>query len=571
VVKLILPWTISVRQKELEKEGAAFMDSKLLLTTVFKPFAIDDLFSRRENIPELMMSQITRVQGIFSYRAWHANSGLHMIAANCGIPTTVMEWPSLEEFEKEIAISDYDYVGISFIPSTLLKMREMITVIRRVSPKSKIVIGGHGTMVPDIEHFVDVDYICKGDGIRFFRNLLGLQPRFEFSHPVVKSRIVEFLGIPISSFQVGQIVTGLGCQYGCEFCVTSAFFDCEYQPFLTTGTELFELIRKQYSEEKLKSFWIIDENFLLNKQRAMEFRDMLANNYEQLSDCTIDMIWSSSDNVIQFEPEQLAEMGITRLWIGYESTRSGYSKNNGINIKELVNRLKKYGISTLLSCTMLCDFHDDRSWREELEDFITYGQAFSQFLPLTALPGTPLFSRLSKEDRLLNTIPWEERHGLATLTHKHPYVPLWKQEELVLSAYQKEYVQNGPSQIRDLQVRIQGYNTFANSSNRILLKRATYLKEHLKNQMPWLIATKEFVLEGHKTLVGETIQQLKMAIGDDSYLQACETSKYLIRVIKKSLALKNSKEVVDREPGLRTTRYDGINSTPIETISPSVW
>jgi hypothetical protein len=547
------------------------MDSKILLTTVFKPFAVDDLFSRKENIPELMMSQITRVQGIFSYRAWHANSGLHLIASNCGTPTTVMEWPSLQEFQEEITNHDYDYIGISFIPSTLLKMREMVGIARKGSPESKIVIGGYGTMIPELESFVDVDYICKGDGIRFFRNILSHPQKFEFNHPVVKSRIVEFLGIPISSMQVGQIVTGLGCQYGCEFCVTSAFFNCEYQPFLTTGSELFDLIKKQCSEDKLKSFWIIDENFLLNKERAVEFRDVISRNSEQLPDYTIDMMWSSSDNVTQFEPEQLAEMGITRLWIGYESTHSNYSKNNGIKMKELVSNLKKYGISTLLSCTMLCDFHDETVWNEELSQFITFGQAFSQFLPLTALPGTPLFSRLSTESRLLHLLPWEERHGLATLTHKHPSVPQWKQKDLVLSAYQEEYRQNGPSQIRDLFVRIQGYHTFANSNNKILRKRAGYLKGHLMNQMPWLMATKDLVLENHKSLVDETIEALRMAVGVDDFERAVDISNYLKRTINKLLTQRNNKEVTEREPGLRTTKYNGISGIPTKITLPSAW
>lgn len=547
------------------------MTPHILLTTVFKPFGIDNLFSRKENIPELMMSQITRVQGIFSYRAWHANSGLHMIASNCGAITTVMEWPSLKDFQEEIQINKYDYVGISFIPSTLLKMREMVNIVRTISPKSKIIIGGHGVMIPDLENFVNVDYICMGDGIRYLRNILGFSPKFNFNHPTVISTIVEFLGIPIPFLPVGQIVAGLGCSYGCEFCVTSAFFKCKYQSFLSTGLELYELLMKQCIQEKLKSFWIIDENFLDNKNRAVEFRDLLAQNYKDSPDFTIDMIWSSSNNVAEFEPEQLAEMGITRLWIGYESMYSNYNKNKGIDIKELINNLKEYGISTLLSCTMLCDFHDELSWNNELDFFTKLGQSFSQFLPLTAFPGTPLYKRFSKENRLVNIIPWEEQHALTSSTHKHPFIPIWKQEDLVLNAYQKEYNENGPSQIRDLLVQTHGYKTFINSKNNILKKRAIYLKNHLKNQTPWLIASRDFVDDPHKSLVEETSESLKDSIGNENYQKASEISKYLNKIITKLRQQRDKSDVKYREPGLRKTKYDGNNSTPLEVINPKIW
>jgi hypothetical protein len=548
------------------------MGKKVLLTTVFKPFAIDDLYSRKENIPELMMSQITRVQGLFSYRAWHANSGLHMIAANCGAPATVLEWPSIDEFKNEIVEGNYDFIGISFIPSTLLKMREMTKTIRKFSPKSKIIIGGYGTMIPDIESIADADYICDGEGIRYLRNLLEFPEVFKFHHPTVKSYIVEFLGMPITSLQVGQIVTGLGCQYGCEFCMTSAFFKCQYQPFLSSGTELYHLIKEQNTKEKIKSFWIIDENFLLNRNRAIEFRETIANDdILSLPDFTIDMIWSSSDNIESYNPEFLAEMGITRLWIGYESKFSNYKKNRKINIAGLIDKLKEFGISTLLSCTMFRDEHNEQTWEDEKNEFISLGQAFSQFLPLTAFPGTSLYKKMVSENRFLHSIPWEEQHALTTSSHKHPAIPIWKQESLVIDAYMKEYERNGPSQIRDLFIRTRGYETFKNSDSPILKKRAIFLKEHLKNQAPWLLASKNFVVERHQQLVMDTIEELKRILGNENMKKANEISKFITKIISAHNLKEKSKPVIDREPGLRMTKYNGCSSDPLEVRNPKTW
>ncbi len=68
----------------------------------------------------------------------------------------------------------------------------------------------------------DADFVGKGEGIRYMPHLLGLGPDFDFFHPTVKSRIVEFLGVPMFPPYVGEICTGLGCRHGCDFCLTSA-------------------------------------------------------------------------------------------------------------------------------------------------------------------------------------------------------------------------------------------------------------------------------------------------------------------------------------------------------------
>jgi hypothetical protein len=220
---------------------------------------------------------------------------------------------------------------------------------------------------------------------------------------------------------------------------------------------------------------------------------------------------------------------------------------------------------------MLCDFHDEQTWNNDLDIFTKSGQSFSQFMPLIAIPGTALHKKLSKENRLLNLIPWEEQHALTNSAHKHPFVPIWKQQDLILNAYHKEYHDNGPSQIRDLLVQTRGYKRFIKSKSAILKKRAGFLKNHLKNQTPWLIATRDFVNDSHKSLVDETSEALRESIGNEVFQKTYEVSKYLKKTINKVLQQRNNNEIKYREPGLRITKYDGKNPKPIEIINPPIW
>jgi len=130
----------------------------LLLTSVFRPFGVDDAYGRKENKCELFHNQVTREQGVFSMRYNHRSFGLYFIAENLRMPTVVLDFPTLRQFRKELK-KGYDYVGISFITPNFIKARKMAEVVREVSPFTKIILGGHGTRIPDIENLIDCDYV----------------------------------------------------------------------------------------------------------------------------------------------------------------------------------------------------------------------------------------------------------------------------------------------------------------------------------------------------------------------------------------------------------------------------
>ena len=144
----------------------------VLLSSVFGPFGVDDAYGRKENVMELFHNQVTREQGLFSMRYNHPSFGLHFIAANLETPTTVLDFPSEARFVEEIR-KGYDVIGISFIAPNFIKAKRMAELVRRHAPESKIVLGGHGTRIPDVEKMIEHDAICQGEGVTFMRDFLG--------------------------------------------------------------------------------------------------------------------------------------------------------------------------------------------------------------------------------------------------------------------------------------------------------------------------------------------------------------------------------------------------------------
>lgn len=74
----------------------------LLLTSVFGPYGVDDDYGEKENKMELFHNQVTREQGIFSYRFNHGSQGLYFLAENVDMPTAVLDFPPSSVFRKEL-------------------------------------------------------------------------------------------------------------------------------------------------------------------------------------------------------------------------------------------------------------------------------------------------------------------------------------------------------------------------------------------------------------------------------------------------------------------------------------
>src|SRR5207302_6640475 len=126
--------------------------ARLLLSSVFGPYAKDDDFgSRAINPMELYHNQVTRAQGSFSLRMFHRSWGIMLIQANISAPCTVLDFPTREDFARELAQHHYDVVGITSIIVNVVKVREMCRIIRSISPDSKIVVGGHVAAIPGVE------------------------------------------------------------------------------------------------------------------------------------------------------------------------------------------------------------------------------------------------------------------------------------------------------------------------------------------------------------------------------------------------------------------------------------
>ncbi len=441
--------------------------ANVLLTSVFGPFARDDRFGSRKNNPmELYHNQVTRLQGGFSLRMFHRSFGLLMIQANIAAPCTVMDFPDREEFIRELQRNEYDIVGIGAIITNIGKVREMCDLVRRYRPEATIVIGGHIAALEDLHRRLDADYVVRGDGIRWFRRFLGQDEEAPIRHPMVLSGFgARIMGIDLphrKGHTAAILIPSVGCPVGCNFCSTSAFFGGKgnYVNFYETGDELFSVMCQLEKNLSVRSFFVLDENFLLHRRRALRLLELMEEHGKSWS---LD-IFSSARVIESYPIEQLVRLGVTWVWMGLEGEESAYRKLHGIDTRRLVKKLQSHGIRVLGSSIIGLEEHRP----EDMDRIISYAVAhdtdFHQFMLYTPNPGTPLYRDHQEKGNLLSEdeLPLADRHGQYRFNYRHRHIPGGQEEQMLLAAFGRDFEENGPSLYRLIRTMLQGWQRYGN-------------------------------------------------------------------------------------------------------------
>jgi len=439
--------------------------ANVLLTSVFGPYARDDEYgSRALNPMELYHNQVTRVQGPFSLRMFHRSWGLMLIQANIQAPSTLLDFPSLDRFIEEICSNHYDVVGISSIIPNMLKVKKMCEIVRRYQPDATIVVGGHIANVPDLHERIDADQIVKGEGVRWFRGFLGEAQDQPIRHPEIRSGFgTRNMGITLKvkpDAVAAALIPSVGCPIGCNFCSTSAMFGGKgkFVNFYETGDELFDVMCQLEESMKIKSFFVMDENFLLHRKRALRLLELM----ERHDKSWALYVFSSANVLSSYSIEQLVSMGISWVWMGLEGKDSRYSKLHGTDAFALVRRLQSHGIRVLGSTIIGLEDHTPQNIDEVIDYAVRYDTDFHQFMLYTPVPGTPLHAELSAQGRMKDESEYQacDIHGQLIFNYRHPHIPDGLEGEMIVRAFQRDFEVNGPSIARIVRTTLAGWKRY---------------------------------------------------------------------------------------------------------------
>ncbi len=499
---------------------------------------------------ELLHAQVTRAQGMFSPRAVHRQFSLDYLAENLENPTVVLHYPSRRELIKELR-KGYDYVGISFIMVTYHRMKELSRLVRKYAPDAKIILGGFGTVLPDEALAPFGDHICRGEGVAFLRGLFGQPPLARHRHPFVESHM-QIFSKTVS--YTGMIFAGLGCPNGCDFCSTSHFFKRQHLRLLETGAQIYDVVQRHVKVNPDAQFTILDEEFLLDRPRALQFRDLVVAGGRPLSI----FVFASIKALSLYAPEELLEMGVDGVWIGYEGERSGYDKRAGKSAEEIFKGLKDNGIMILASMIVGFDYQTPEIIRAEHKKLMSMRPDLCQFMIYNPNPGTPLYDKvkaggLLRQEYAANPARyWRWASGFKSLL-EHPRMTAAEIEGAQQYCFKTDFRQLGPSIYRVVETMLTGYLKHKDSANAFLRAKARRYAAELRKGYPVFLAGELFGPTLHtRALVYRLKKKVYAALGRPSFTDSLLSAGAVLAALWTSFKLRFN---LFQDPGLTRSAW----------------
>ncbi len=515
--------------------------ARVLLTSVYGPYARDDEDgSRSINPMELYHNQVTRTQGTFSLRMFHRSFGLMLLQANMDAPCTLIDFPTLESFTAQLEAEQYDVVGISSIIVNVGKAKKMCDLVRKHQPRATIVVGGHIANRDGIEEMLDADHIVRGDGVRWFRQFLGQDVEAPVKHPAVISGFgTRIMGIKLPENPSGTaaiLIPSVGCPVGCNFCSTSAMFGGKgkFLNFYETGDELFNVMAGIETELKTRSFFILDENFLLQRNRALRLLELMEREGKSWSL----YVFSSIRVLRSYSIEQLIGLGVSWIWTGLEGENSQYGKLKGVDTKEYVRLLQSHGMRVLGSSIIGLENHTPENMDQVIDHAVGHDTDFHQFMLYTPVSGTPLHREHRDQGTLLpeTEFPVADAHGQFRFNYRHPHITGGQEEQFLIDAFQRDFEVNGPSLARLIRTTLDGWVRYHKHPDKRIRRNYSRDGMLLRTSYAGAVWAMHRHLRGNDRLekkLGDLLKRFHSEFGWTTRVMAAAIGRYILFMLRR--------------------------------------
>jgi radical SAM superfamily enzyme YgiQ (UPF0313 family) len=220
------------------------------------------------------------------------------------------------------------------------------------------------------------------------------------------------------------------------------------------------------SKLKVDSFFVMDENFLLHRQRALRLLDLMkaAGKSWELS------VFASANAIRAYTMQELVELGVSWLWMGLESRESHYRKLHNTDTVQLTRELREHGIRVQGSTIIGLEHHTPANIHAEIEHAVEHQTDFHQFMLYTPVPGTPLYQEMAEQGRLLD-VDLADIHGQYKFNFQHAAISRDHSKTVLDWAFRRDFERNGPSLYRMARTMLQGWRRYRNYPDRRVRER----------------------------------------------------------------------------------------------------
>ena len=303
-----------------------------------------------------------------------------------------------------------DLVALSVETYTARRAYQIASAYRRRGVP--VVMGGfHATLEP--EEVLDyADTIVVGEAEGCWRTLLEdfrsgrMQPIYRSAQRPDISKALPDRSIfkDRKYLPVGLVEASRGCTFHCEFCSIQSFFQSS-QNWRDTET-IIEDIRRVGKSRKVIFF--VDDNIISHLGKTKELCEALI---------PLKVKWVCQADVTATHDEELLDLmrrsGCQGLLVGLESLNQKnlmqMNKKHNVargGVAEAIKRFHKHDIRLYATFVFGGDHDTPQCFQETIDFCIRHKIFMVAFNNLTPFPGTPLYSRLQEQGKLLYDKWW---------------------------------------------------------------------------------------------------------------------------------------------------------------------
>jgi hopanoid C-2 methylase len=406
---------------------------------------------------------------IAGIRAFMPPQGLLVIAAV--LPKT-WEVRFVDENMGPASADDFAWADAVFVSGMHIQRRRMEDICQRAHAFGKVAVLGGPSVSACPELYPRFDYLHVGELGDATGALIGMLGR-DVSRPreqivlTTKSRrdLCEFPApayelAEIRRYLLGSVQFSSGCPYRCEFCDIPGLYG--RVPRLKTPDQVILELDKLLACGVNGSVYFVDDNFIANRRAV---RDLLPHliQWQKRNGYAVSLSCEATLNIAR-SPEVLAlmrEAAFNQIFCGIETPEPealramDKAHNMMVPILDAVRTINRHGMEVVSGIILGLDT-DTKETGARVLDFLEQSKIpMATINLLQALPRTPLWERLNKENRLLGD---EDQERESNVDFKLPYddvLAMWRtcmakayQPDILFARYEHQLRETWPYRLK---------------------------------------------------------------------------------------------------------------------------
>ncbi len=313
--------------------------------------------------------------------------------------------------------ADFAWADVVLVSGMHIQAPQIHDIAARARAAGKVTVLGGPSVSGTPESYPDFDYLHIGELGDATDHLVQLLDA-SIEQPPAQIRLTTAERLPLGDFPIpaydlitphryfiGSLQFSSGCPYRCEFCDIPALYG--RQPRLKTPEQVIAELDAIVSRRHPPAIYFVDDNFIGNRKAAKELLPHLVawqkrRGYPVLFACEATLNLAKQTDIL----ELMREAGFQNVFVGIESPDTEALKaidkghNASLPMIAAIETLNSYGLEVVAGIILGLDTDTAETGRRLIEFVERSKIPMLTVNLLQALPRTPLWDRLAREDRL---------------------------------------------------------------------------------------------------------------------------------------------------------------------------